>query len=93
MTDLTQLIEEAQNSAPTAEELTELQKKEQEAREIHEERFQALKEAAVGRARVFGWVRVAAELGTSPKMLHSWAKQIPGVDLSKLVKLEDRADG
>lgn len=93
MTDLTRIIEEAQDAAPSAEELAEIQAAAEAARVDYETKLDALKRAAVGRARVFGWVRVGKETDLSPKQLHSWARHIPGTDLSKLADLKEEADG
>lgn len=93
MSNLNQILEEAKEAAPTSAELAKIQAEAEDARIVYEDKMEALKQAAVDRARIFGWVRVGQETGLTPKQLHAWAKHIPGTDLSKIAKLEDEANG
>lgn len=79
------------DSAPSLDSIRELQAEADRLEAIHRAAFRKLREAAAGRARILGWSSVAQEVGISPKMLHAWAKDIPGEDQSDHFVRRERA--
>lgn len=77
---------DAVKQAPTSQDMEKAKADLDEAEALHKSATEVFQITAASRALVHGWQQVAGEAATTPKMLHSWAREhVPGEpDLSTI---------